>query len=402
MASVFRRFVPEKYLGFDFNDEYNCEYSFALEYTGPPVSYDIPHVAPVHVDRVPLAASVPPELVIVNCKPLCQEELVQLLGCPNLPRKLKPKKYRYDKQSGLWGVEGEKPCQIITPQLVVGDLIMQNASNGNTNIFVNNREITKPELWMMQLAGIRCEGQSHFRCNSDGSFQEEGQKNVKERIWSKPRIKLLCSVLSLPIPLDSSNSDKGKGDNEVVLSTMEMNKPNKLLMVGYENSGTSTIFKQVSSPSNTDVIFDVKLDSNLLFKDPFTKIFSMQKLLYRVPFTEDERQNMKYMIQSNLYRYIGIQLEERERFEEETLNEMSMESKNEPGPSVVIQILNISFSAQYASHIIRSFDMICSGNLMMSGNLTAVFPASTGEYAPYVEELWKVKAFLSSHIRSKK
>ncbi|KAF1002926.1 hypothetical protein AG4045_012293 [Apium graveolens] len=234
---------------------------------------------------------VPPELVIVNCKPLCQEELVQLLGCPNLPRKLKPKKYRYDKQSGLWGVEGEKPCQIITPQLVVGDLIMQNASNGNTNIFVNNREITKPELWMMQLAGIRCEGQSHFRCNSDGSFQEEGQKNVKERIWSK--FVILCS-------------------------------------------------------------------------------YFRQKLLYRVPFTEDERQNMKYMIQSNLYRYIGIQLEERERFEEETLNEMSMESKNEPGPSgTKYHFYLIFFVIQNA--------YICSGNLMMSGNLTAVFPASTGD-----------------------
>lgn len=39
------------------------------------------------------------------------------------------------------------------------------------------------------------------------------------------------------------------------------------------------------------------------------------------------------MIQSNLYSYIGILLEERERFELESLNEMRMKSINQSGPS---------------------------------------------------------------------
>ncbi|KAL8130807.1 hypothetical protein AgCh_006935 [Apium graveolens] len=277
---------------------------------------------------------VPPELIIVNGKPLCHEELVRLLGCPNPPRKLKPRKYWYDHQSGLWGIEREKPCQIITPELAVGDPIMRNASNGNTNILVNNREITKPELWMMQ---------------------EEGQKNVKERIWFKPRIKLLCSVLSLPIPLASANSDQEKVDNKVVL---ERNKPYRLLMVGCEKSGTGTIFKQA-------------------------------KLLYKVPFTENERQDMKDMIQSNLYRYIGILLEERGRFEEETL----MKSKDEPGPSGTQDFDQTDKTNMYSIGLrLKGFsDWLLQ--LMKSGNLTAVFPASTREYAPYVEELWKNKAF---------
>ena len=42
---------------------------------------------------------------------------------------------------------------------------------------------------------------------------------------------------------------------------------------------------------------------------------------------------MKNMIQSNLYRYIGILLEAREQFEEETLNEMRMKFINQPGSS---------------------------------------------------------------------
>ncbi|KAK1353258.1 hypothetical protein POM88_052393 [Heracleum sosnowskyi] len=105
---------------------------------------------------------VPPELVIVKGKPLCQEELVQLLGCRNPPRKLKPRKYWYDKSSGLWGMEGKKPCQFITPELNVGNCMWRNASNGNTNILVNDREITKPELLMMQIAGINCVGTTKF------------------------------------------------------------------------------------------------------------------------------------------------------------------------------------------------------------------------------------------------
>lgn len=63
--------------------------------------------------------------------------------------------------------------------------------------------------------------------------------------------------------------------------------------------------------------------------------FSFQaKILYKpVPFTEDERENIKMTIQSNVYRYLGILLEGRDRFEEESLAENKEQCSDEADPT---------------------------------------------------------------------
>uniref|UniRef100_A0A5B6Z6W8 Extra-large guanine nucleotide-binding protein 1 n=3 Tax=Davidia involucrata TaxID=16924 RepID=A0A5B6Z6W8_DAVIN len=313
------------------------------------------------------ANQLPPELVCVNGKLLCHKELVLLQSCPNPPKKLKPGKYWYDKASGLWGKEGQKPWQIISPQLAVGDLIMRNASNGNTKVLVNNREITKTELLTLQLAGINCEGSPHYWVSADGSYQEEGQKNVK-RLWDKTGIKLVCAVLSLPIPSESANPCVEEEDNlanRVFPNYLEQT-PNKLLLVGHDKSGTSTIFKQA-------------------------------RIVYNVPFSEDDRENIKLMIQSNIYGYIGILLEGREQFEEEWLIEMRKKCVDQSGPSgnsVQIDEQNIySISPR-----LKAFsDWLLQ--VMVSGNLEVIFPAATHEYAPLVEELWNDGAFQATYNR---
>jgi hypothetical protein len=47
--------------------------------------------------------------------------------------------------------EGYRPCQVISPQLHIGGNLHRNASNGDTNILINNREITRLEAFMLQV-----------------------------------------------------------------------------------------------------------------------------------------------------------------------------------------------------------------------------------------------------------
>ncbi|XP_041000254.1 extra-large guanine nucleotide-binding protein 1-like isoform X2 [Juglans microcarpa x Juglans regia] len=286
------------------------------------------------------ANQLPPEYICVNAQPLSHEELIILQTCANPPEKLKPGKYWYDKVSGLWGKEGQKPSKIISPHLNVGGPIKPDASNGNTQVFINGREITKVELRMLQLSGVQCAGNPHFWLHDDGSYQEEGQKNTRGYLWGKAGTKLVCALLSLPVPSKFSNSCGEQGSNIVnrtVPDYLQQRILQKLLLVGYNGSGTSTIFKQA-------------------------------KILYNeVPFSAEERENIKLKIQSNVYGYLGILLEGREIFEEEEL---------------------IDLKKKHCSRIIDP-----------SGNLETIFPAATREYAPLVEELWNDPAIQATYNR---
>ncbi|KAL6338436.1 hypothetical protein AAG906_020525 [Vitis piasezkii] len=313
----------------------------------------------------------PPEYVCVNEKPLSQEELVLLQNCPNPPKKLKPGNYWYDKVSGLWGKEGQKPSKIISPNLSVGGPIRANASNGNTQVFINGREITKVELRMLQLAGVQCAGNPHFWVNEDGSYQEEGQKNTKGYIWGKAGTKLVCAVLSLPVP-SKFLSPSGEQVNNFVTRTvpdyLEQRTLQKLLLIGNNGSGTSTIFKQA-------------------------------KILYKAtPFSEDERENIKLKIQSNVYGYLGILLEGRERFEDESLIEMRKRKSYHKSDSIGNTDDNDDKTIYSIGTRLKAFsDWLLK--TMVAGNLEAIFPAATREYAPLVEELWNDAAIQATYKR---
>ncbi|XP_024967740.1 extra-large guanine nucleotide-binding protein 1-like [Cynara cardunculus var. scolymus] len=310
----------------------------------------------------------PSEYVCVNGKPLCHEELAILQSCPNPPKKLKPGNYWYDKVSGLWGKEGEKPSKIISPHLNVGAPILSDASNGNTGVFINGREITKVELRMLQLSGVQCAGNPHFWVNDDGSYQEEGQKNTRGYIWGKAGTKLVCAVLSLPVPSKSIYPTGEQLSNTLGQSVpdyFDQSLPQKLLLIGCGGSGTSTIFKQA-------------------------------KILYKeIPFTEEERENIRFIIQSNVYGYLGILLEGRERFEDEAYNEMKKNQSSDTSGSTGADDEKTIYSIcprlkMFSDWLLKT---------MVAGNLEDIFPAATREYAPVVEELWNHPAMQATYKR---
>ena len=47
--------------------------------------------------------------------------------------------------------EGQPPSEVISPQLVVGGRLDKYASNGDTNVIINDRLITKKELWVLKV-----------------------------------------------------------------------------------------------------------------------------------------------------------------------------------------------------------------------------------------------------------
>jgi hypothetical protein len=88
-----------------------------------------------------------PPGVIVNGKQLTEQQvqgLRQIFGVPK-EASIPPGEYWYDNMSGLWGVRGGPTLGQILPGLDLGGELQADASNGDTGVFINGREIHRQE-----------------------------------------------------------------------------------------------------------------------------------------------------------------------------------------------------------------------------------------------------------------
>ncbi|VFQ82105.1 unnamed protein product [Cuscuta campestris] len=196
-------------------------------------------------------------------------------------------------------------------------------------------------------------------------------KTVLEETYGRRQAftRFLCSLWSLPIPLANTQGPIEDGttfSGRSLPGSLEHSESQKLLLFGLEGSGTSTLFKQM-------------------------------KFIYGTKFTMDEVQNLKLLIQSNIYKYLGILLEGRERFEEEALREKNTSLRGEnlsPGDirngcKTCIYSLNQRLK-QFSDWLLE---------IVASGDLNAYFPAATREYSPLVDEIWKDPAIQETYKR---
>lgn len=120
----------------------------------------------------PACAQSNAKAVIVNGQVLSAETVRALEAAYRVP--IVPGTYWYDAVSGAWGTEGGPIAGQLMPGLHLGGPLRSNASRGNTQVFVNGRELTAGEVLGLQQACRTAVYRGRYWVNAQGLGGYEG------------------------------------------------------------------------------------------------------------------------------------------------------------------------------------------------------------------------------------
>ena len=92
--------------------------------------------------------------------------LEQAYGVP-----IQPGRYWYDAMSGVWGREGGPALGQIHPNLQLGPRLRADASNGNTRVFVNGRELHTMDVLALRRCTPVIPGRYWVLANGIGGYE---------------------------------------------------------------------------------------------------------------------------------------------------------------------------------------------------------------------------------------
>jgi hypothetical protein len=120
--------------------------------------------------REPNAPATYSRSVVVNGERVSDEELAQL---EQKGVRVSDGRYWYDRACGAWGLEGGPTVGFILPGLSVRGPLRADASNGNTGVFINGRQLHLQDVaGLRSLAGTVLPGR--WWVDAQGNFGMEG------------------------------------------------------------------------------------------------------------------------------------------------------------------------------------------------------------------------------------
>jgi len=113
-----------------------------------------------------------PSTVTVNGQPLPPATLAQLGG------QVPPGQYWYDTKSGAYGVWGGPTQGFIQAGLAISAPLSANASNGQTGVFINGRNLPQQDLSAVNQMLGRSLGAGRYTVDGQGNLKQQGGRQI--------------------------------------------------------------------------------------------------------------------------------------------------------------------------------------------------------------------------------